>query len=425
MECLSSLVNLQELTEMQEDFSMKSDWRALKSVYDSAFFCSLGFFIVRFLIPLIAYSYMGATATEVALVFSMLTLGAAIFSPVAGRFAKRGRRRESIFLGALVRALAYIGMASAIWFNNILMLILNSLIWGLGAAFYQVGSDAEISERVLAKNRSEAFGRRAASNGRGSVIGAFIGFSILFSFDGNPIPVFAFYAAANLVGGLVVVITKPPLEMKREVAHDALAKTAIGLGIAALVIAAAIDTFITALLSPFVELYILEVFTTDIQLVALVYLPGGILAGVLGGYMGRFADHASKIGIVSGAVIVGAVATLGLVIIPVFMGPPLDLILVAGLFATSSVTGILAYTVMSSVFGTAYEGRANEGFGLFESVMGFARFSAPLIGGLLWDFLDPTAPFILVGLSGFVLVPIYAYGMRKYEQAVREKDRSV
>ena len=409
---------------MLEDPPITSDWKALKSVYDSAFFCSLGFFIVRFLIPIIAYTYMGASATEVALVFSLLTLGAAVFSPVAGRFAKRGRRRESIFLGATVRALAYVGMASAIWFNSIMMLILNSLLWGLGAAFYQVGSDAEISERVLTENRSEAFGRRAASNGRGSVIGAFIGFTILFSFNGNPIPVFLFYAVTNIIGGLVVIRKRPPLEKLRETSREILVKSAIGVGIAALVLAAAIDTFITALLSPFVELYILEVFTTDIQLVAMVYLPGGILAGALGGYMGRFADHASKIGIVSGAVIVGAVSTLGLVFIPAFVAPPYDLVIVAGLFAISSVTAILAYTVMSSVFGTAYEGRASEGFGLFESVMGFSRFSAPLVGGILWDFLNPTAPFILVGLSGFVLVPIYAYGMRKYEQAIQQQSNS-
>jgi hypothetical protein len=76
---------------------------------------------------------------------------------------------------------------------------------------------------------------------------------------------------------------------------------------------------------------------------------------------------------------------------------------------------------MSSVFGTAYEGRASEGFGWFEAVMGFSRFSAPLVGGILWDLFSPTAPFILVGFSGFLLVPIYAYGMRKYENAMKQQ----
>ncbi|MBY8996247.1 MAG: MFS transporter [Candidatus Thorarchaeota archaeon] len=400
--------------------SITSDWRALRSVYNSAFACSLGFFVVRFLLPIIAYASMGASAIQVALIFSLLTLGAALFSPVAGRAAKRGRRRESIFFGATVRALAYTGMAISIIFLDVNMLIINSLIWGLGAAFYQVGSDAEISERVLRENRAEAFGRRAAANGRGQVIGAFIGFTLLFTLE-NIMVIFLFYAASNLIGGLIVVRHRPPLEKQREIPNGLGGVSVVGLGIAALVIAAALDTFISALLSPFVELYILEVFTTDILLVALVYLPGGIISGMFGGYMGRFADHKSKIGIVSAAVIVGALSTLGLVFVPAVFAFPVDLLMVALLFSIGTVTGTMAYTVMSSIFGTAYEGRASEGFGMFESAMGFSRFSAPLVGGILWDFLDPTAPFILVGLSGFVLVPIYAYGMKKYEQAVQQQ----
>jgi MFS family permease len=393
----------------------------LESLKVSLRLCSLGFFVVGFLIPIIAYGSMGASAIEVALVFSLLTLGAAIFSPVAGKLAKRGRRRESIFFGATMRAIAYLGMAASILMVSVTLLILTSVIWGLGAAFYRVGGDAEISERVLTENRAEAFGRREAANGRGSVIGAFIGFTVLFSFDGNAFPVFILYAITNLIGGILVIRKRPPLEDLTDSSTESMVKSAIGIGIAALVLAAAIDTFISALLSPFVELYILEVFTTDILLVALVYLPGGILQGVFGGLMGRFADHKSKIGIVSSAVIVGAISTLGLVFLPTLFPYPFDLVLVAVLFSIGSVTAVMAYTVMSSVFGTAYEGRASEGFGMFEAAMGFSRFTAPLVGGILWDFLNPTAPFILVGISGFILVPIYAYGMKKYEQAVQHK----
>jgi len=402
---------------MIEDVPQQSDWKALTSVYNSAFFCSLGFFVVRFLIPIIAYSSMGASATEVALVFSMLTLGAAIFSPVAGKFAKRERRRSSIFAGTIVRALAYTGMAISIILGDKYILILNSLLWGLGAAFYRVGSDAEISERVLHENRAEAFGRREASNGKGSVIGAFLGFTILFSFpEFGIVLVFLFYAVMNLIGGTIVIVNRPPLEAISERVRAIGAKSIIGIGIAALVLAAAIDTFISALLSPFVELYIIDQFTTDLTLIALIYLPGGIISGAFGGYLGRFADHKNKVVIVSAAVLIGAISTLGLVFMPLIFPYPFNLLSVAVLFSIGSVTGIMAYTVMSSVFGTAYEGRASEGFGMFEAAMGFSRFTAPLVGGLLWDYLDHSAPFLLVGISGFILIPIYVYGMRQYER---------
>ena len=407
---------------MIEDASQRSDWKALRSVYNSAFFCSLGFFVVSFLIPIIAYGSMGASATEVALIFSMLTLGTAIFSPVAGKIAKRGRRRSSIFAGTAIRALAYIGMAISVILGDKYILILNSLIWGLGAAFYRVGSDAEISERVLQENRAEAFGKREAANGKGSVIGAFLGFTILFSFpDTGIVLVLILYAVTNLLGGIIVITDRPPLESIIERVGSLSAKSFISLGIAALVLAAAIDTFISALLSPFVELYIIEKFTSELTLIALIYLPGGIISGIFGGYLGRFADHRNKVVIVSAAVFIGAISTLALVFMPVILPWPYNLFSVAVLFSIGSVTGIMAYTVMSSVFGTAYQGRASEGFGMFEAAMGLSRFTAPLVGGFLWDLFDPSAPFILVGLSGFILVPVYVYGMRKYEQTRLEQ----
>lgn len=407
---------------MIENTSQKSDWESLTSVYNSSFFCSLGFFVVSFLIPIIAYGSMGASATEVALVFSMLTLGIAIFSPVVGKFAKRGRRRNSIFIGTVVRAIAYAGMAISVILGNKYILILNSLMWGLGAAFYRVGSDAEISERVLHENRTEAFGKREAANGKGSVVGAFIGFTILMNFpDSGIVFVFLFYSVMNLVGGIIVIRDRPPLESITERVTTINAKGFIGLGIAALVLAAAIDTFISALLSPFVELYIMEMFTTDLTLIALIYLPGGIISGVFGGHLGRFADHRNKVVIVSVAVFIGAISTLGLVFMPGILPWPYNLLSIAVLFSIGSVTGIMAYTVMSSIFGTAYQGRASEGFGMFEAAMGFSRFTAPLVGGLLWDYFDPSAPFIVVGLSGFILVPVYVYGMKKYEKTRLEQ----
>ncbi len=411
---------------MIEDTSQKSDWKSLTSVYNSSFLCSLGFFVVSFLIPIIAYESMGASATEVALVFSLFTLGTAIFAPLVGKFAKRERRRSSIFIGTVIRAIAYVGMATSVVLGNKYILILNSLIWGIGAAFYRVGSDAEISERVLHENRAEAFGKRAAANGKGSVVGAFVGFTILMSSpDSGIVLVFLFYSVMNLVGGIIVITNRPPLESLTERVTSLNAKGFIGLGIAALVLAAAIDTFISALLSPFVELYIIEMFTTDLALIALIYLPGGIISGVFGGHLGRFADHRNKVLIVSAAVFIGAISTLGLVFMPVILPWPYNLLSIAILFSIGSVTGIMAYTVMSSIFGTVYQGRASEGFGMFEAVMGFSRFTAPLVGGLLWDFLDPSAPFILVGFSGFLLVPIYVYGMKQYERIRLEQSSEI
>jgi MFS family permease len=97
------------------------------------------------------------------------------------------------------------------------------------------------------------------------------------------------------------------------------------------------------------------------------------------------------------------------------------LLLIAVLFTIQSITTMLAYVVISSVFGTAYEGRAGEGFGRFEAALGTARFAGPLAGGVLWDLVSPSAPFVLVGVSGYLLIPLYYVGMKRYEQACRDR----
>ncbi len=407
-----------------ETNSNGSDWRALKSVYNSALFCSLGFFFVSFLIPIVSYdpNILGASGFQVALIFALLTLGSAGFSPIAGRLTKNGRRRESIFFGATIRGLSYVGMALAIWFRSIDFLILNSIIWGMGAAFNNVGSDSEISERVTRENRSEAFGRRSAYNGRGQIIGTTIGFTIYYIFD--IYTAFFFYAAMNIIGGIVVIIDKQPSMPSRERMVE-FSGGIMGKSIIALVVAAAIDSFVLALLSPFVELYIFESFTTELELVALLYLPGGIITAFLGGHIGKLADKSNKVNVVAGSALVVSVTTVFLAFLPILTtGIPLGMYLVAPLFAMQMVAGTAAYTVMTSVLGTAYEGRAGEGFGKFEAVMGLARFSGPLAGGLLWDVLGPMTPFIFVGLVELLLIPAYYIGMKHYQNAMQYENVS-
>ncbi len=395
-----------------------SDWQSLKSVYNSAFLCSLGFFMVSFLIPIIAYNVMEASATQVALVFSMLTLGTAAFSPLAGQISKRDQRRESIFGGALVRAAAYLGMTVSIWLSDINLLILNSLVWGMGAALYRVGSDTEISERVSRDNRTEAFGKREAAVARGNVLGAFLGFVVYFLF--GLIQVFIFYAITNIIGGFIVIRNRPPEEFRPSSPPQPGIRTIVHLGVITLVVAAALDTFISALLAPFVEIFILDQYPyLSVEVLALVYLPGGILSGALGAPLGRYADRTNKVVIVSVAVLVGSISTLTLAFVPsLFPFAVHGLLAIAFLFSIGTVTGMMAYAVMSSVLGTVYEGRASEGFGLFEGAMGFSRFSGPIVGGLLWDFVNPTAPFLLVGAVGIFLIPIYAFGMRSYQRII-------
>lgn len=418
MQGFSSFSDSRALIELASD-RLQSDWNSIQSVYNSGFLCSLGFFFISFIIPIAAYdpSILGASGFQVALVFAFQTLGSAGFAPIVGRIVRRGRQRIAIVVGALIRAVAYIGMLVSFLIGNVDLLILNSLIWGMGAGFYWVGSDAEISERVLRENRSEAFGKRSAKNAQGEILGTFIGFTIFFMTD--IYTVLLFYAIMNLLGGLIVHLDRRPIISALIEVMATKESKILGMGIAALVFAAAIDAFVLALLKPFVELYILESFTTQIDLVALLYLPGGIITAMAGGKLGKLADKSNQVYIVSGSALVVSVTTFILAYLPILVADiPFGMFLVAPLFALENVAAIAAYTVMSSVLGTAYEGRAAEGFGRFEAVIGFSRFVGPLAGGIFWDVIGPMAPFIFVGFVELILIPAYYIGIKQYQKAL-------
>jgi MFS family permease len=325
---------------------------------------------------------------------------------------KAGRRRTAIAAGAFARSFSYGGMAIGVWLSSVPILTLNSLIWGMGAAFYWVGSDAEISERVYEHNRSEAFGRREAMTSRGSVIGAIVGF-FLVGFVDISTP-FLFFAIMNAIGGFMVLGKYPPFRSETSTSTPLKMENIIAFGIAALVIAAAIDAFGMSLLSPFVELLIIYRMDTgfsfdSIIIVAMIYLPPGIISSILSAHIGRYADKANKVTLVAAASLVGSITNIMLVIAP-------NLWWIAIIFMIQNVVGAAGYFVLASVFGTAYEGHADEGFGWFGGILGLARFSGPIIGGFLWEGINPTAPFIFVALMELLLVPIYYLGMRRYQK---------
>jgi hypothetical protein len=56
-----------------ESMRRETDWASLKSIYNSSLFCSLGFFYVSFILPIMAVT-MEADAIQVGMIFASFTL---------------------------------------------------------------------------------------------------------------------------------------------------------------------------------------------------------------------------------------------------------------------------------------------------------------------------------------------------------------
>src|SRR4030042_3843891 len=67
----------------------------------------LGFFFLDFSIPFIAKNELNASGLEMGLLYSIITLGALLSSPIAGWLTDRTSRSKLVFFGAVGRGISY------------------------------------------------------------------------------------------------------------------------------------------------------------------------------------------------------------------------------------------------------------------------------------------------------------------------------
>ncbi len=411
--------------------SMIESWTRLRPVYASAFMSSFGYFFLAFIIPILMYPSMTSSTTDVALVLSMMTAGMALFSPLAGRASQR-LPLSTIFYGSVMRAVSNLVMSMAVLWASLPGLGLGSLLWGVGGAFYVVGIEAVVSEQVARDRRAEAFGRLQSVYSIGSMIGGIIAFFILLVLVEDLITgasyVFIFLAATNVIGGSLIYLNRAAHSRHHVMEHSPRMVQRLRSPAHVLILAFATSTFIVALVTPFVELYVIATVSNDVGLVAMTYLPGAVLGAVLGPRLGRVYDRGSKTRLLVAACIVGSVSVLLFVAVPhmastitsilstVFATDTIyvALILIAVLFTTSAVATTVVSIILLSVMGTAYEGVAGHGIGIYEASLSIARVAGPIAGGIMWDLSSPSTPMLFAGLIGLSVIPVYYRGILDY-----------
>ncbi len=384
------------------------------------------------------YPSMTNRATDVALVLAMMTAGMALFAHIAGRFSQIALTK-TVFCGSILRATANLGLAMAVLLSSLAWLIVSSFLWGIGGAFYTVGLESGISEMVVRLNRAEAFGRLQSVNSIGSMIGAFIAFFILASARGDlvwgAVYMFIFFAGSSIIGGGIVLFRGTEMESSP---HRERPNRPVQLRHSAyvLVLAFAISAFIIALVTPFVELYIIATVSSDVVLVALTYLPGAILGAILGPRLGRISDRGGKIRLLVAASVIGSVSVILIVAVPYMavllsdiLSPIIEvsvmeaaLLLIAVLFTNSAIASTAIFVIMLSVMGTAYEGEAGQGVGMYESSLAVARVTGPIAGGIMWDVSSPATPILVVGVLGLIVIPFYYLGIQQYDRDLQNMD---
>jgi len=164
-------------------------------------FNSIGFFFLDYLIPVVASKILGATGLQIGLLFSVQVFGYMISSFFTGLITDKIKSKTTlVLLGSFGRGTAYFILYTALIFGSLIGIGIGTFTIGFFAGFFWIPFDTLIAEKSSKNHRSEAYGKRDAAMGRGTILGAVIGFSLFgFSSGYTDIP-FLIYLAILIFG---------------------------------------------------------------------------------------------------------------------------------------------------------------------------------------------------------------------------------
>jgi predicted MFS family arabinose efflux permease len=147
-----------------------------------------------------------------------------------------------------------------------------------------------------------------------------------------------------------------------------------------------------AMLGPIYLIFLQDRFTTDIPLLVVAFLPGGLVTAFFAGRLGSLSDRFGRTSMLALGLFGSAVFSL---LLP--STPTLAWLIILYTLATVAwnISEPAEAGLVADWTGQAARG---QGFGLYELSGLLGATLGPLIGGLVYDALSPTAPFYLNGV---------------------------
>lgn len=367
----------------------------------------VGFGIVVPVLPYWARTF-GATGSELGYVISVYALAQFLCAPLWGRLSDRIGRRPVMLLTIAGSACSLLLLGFA---NSLLWLGAARLLSGAFAANVSVAT-AYVADVCPEHERARWMGMIGASFALGFTLGPVIGGS--FGMMGYPVPMFvaAGLSAANLIAAALLL--REPRKAQATQAADAGAQAAgaarggrfadlrDGAMLRICAVYLLFSLAVTQLESMF-QLYVMERFSWNVaQAAALLFVMAIFMGGIQGGAMKRISARWSERGLVLWGALVMA---LGFALFTL----PAGIALLLPLLLLAAGRGVSQPSLMSLASLQAAAHRRGETMGAFQSSASLARIVGPTLGGKLYDYAAPGAPF---WLAGALMLAVFAFSLR-------------
>ncbi|MFZ5821137.1 MAG: MFS transporter [Chloroflexota bacterium] len=388
-----------------EKTSPSLESKVMKVMESSFFFLSLPFFIMGLLLPVYGKE-LGASALEIGVIFSAFSVMTILMRPLVGWALDRFGRRPFYVSGMLGYALTMLAFAYS---DQVWGMAAARLLQGASSACAWLSASAIIADISGLENRAHLFGRQTQASSRGSILGAFIAFTI-FNIDagsngsgegltGWQLSFFVF-AAGALIAAWIALRGMPETNPQR--AHTKPSPITWSRAWTLLMLVTLVTAAAWTMTSPILILFLTERLHADVGAIGWAFLPSGLIWALLPSHLGRLADRFGRKPLMA----LGLAVSAG----TMFVLPALDSIL--GLAALWAVLALCfaagdpaEEALVADLTGNDQRGRA---YGLYVMASDIGAALGPLGGGWLYDAASPAAPFRVTGailaLSALVLL---------------------
>lgn len=359
----------------------------------------LGFGIVIPFLPLYV-ERLGLGAVEIGLVLSVYSLMQFVFAPVLGGLSDRIGRRPIIMLGLLGSAVGYLIYGFATSFGGLLAA---RAVHGMFAATTST-AQAYIADTTDESNRARGMGMIGAAFGLGFVLGPAIGGLLGRTSLSTPVFFACGLTFANFVFAAIVLPEshRPAPSAPHLAWSDLLRPRSFTRGLSnsrltRLFLIAFLQTLALAGLEATFAMMVPVVYGYTALGVGLLLAYAGLMQAIAQGVLiGRLTRQAGE-----RVVLAAGLALLALGLLPLGSLPSRG-VLFAALAMVSLGYGLGSPAIASLITLGADRGHEGGALGLNQSALSLARIAGPIVGGLLYQLLNPAAPYI----GGAVIVGI-------------------
>ena len=375
------------------------------------FLGSAAFVFLNFSLPIYADD-LGASAVAIGGMYTVFTLTMLLVRPLIGWCLDHYGRRWFFTIAFIFYTLAMLMFSQS---NDLVDFYIARFLQGIGSSLMWVSARTIVADLNDISRRGEEMGRLTTTSVRGSMIGAFYGFTLLgfMPFEQAWQWGFAGYAMLAL-GGLIWSIFK--VRETRLPPQKTMTKLILSKSMKQLMVIVFLSSFATALIEPIYLIFLKHKFDLNVMGLAFAFFPAGLVYAIVPRHAGKLSDKYGRALIIASGVSLAGLVSGGLPWMPSIWFVALFYILFAVGWATASPA---EDALVSDLADADQRGRV---IGAKEAAAGVGAALGPLGGGYIYENVSQPATFAANGslLLLTAALTLFWFGSRPTQNSTPE-----